>query len=191
MCFGIVINSCKKEIVTPPYFEIEGINTYCLKFTNEGLNPWLPLKDSDTLSWNNYFARYEFDVSYVSTLKQAPNLSLKKDYPVLPGYLGSKIGVDTIYFTTIHDYNGTYLAGDTINNIVLMSDWTYTIESFSKFYTISDYIEINQDGIRDEFFESKLTEAPDHDKECVFKIAYVLKNGETFISNSGSIYLTQ
>ncbi len=108
------------------------------------------------------------------------------------GSEGSKAGVDTLFVVTLNDYNQNYKANDTINNIVLLNNWTHFIEDYNEFYPLARYIEENKEGVVDRSFEIKFKEEPQEvTSEQKFKIIYHLNNGDTFETTTRAVTLSK
>lgn len=147
---GSSVISCFYPCPEPdsPYFRINDITSYNMRFTNSGTNPWEFVEDHSTIQWEKFFIRFGLKVDYISHHQHTPTGTLlAKDCNEL-GYAGDKIGVDTIIVKTMNDYNESYLSGDTINDIILTSGSTRFVEDFAKFTPLSSYINEYKDGIR-------------------------------------------
>ena len=181
--------ACENCPETPAYFSIKGLDIFNALFTGQGLNPWRGIQNNESIPWDNYFMRIDFEKTYYSENKKSNGAVLYADCPV-NGYLGSKIGIDTLYVVSLKDYNNQHERNDTINNIISVNDWIYNPEDFDKFYPITNYIEKNRANISNNVFELKLMEPPSDDiGEYQFKIIYILDNGEFFIKESGIVKL--
>jgi len=184
-CF--LFESCPDAL---PYFTINGININNFKYTNEGLNPWKTIAGDGTLKWNEYFMRVGYDRNFTA------QASLKSSYGLYAlscesdGYMGSKIGMDTLFIVTLNNYNELFQANDTINDIILTNDWTYKTEDFDNFQPISTLLNENRETIFNTNFEIKLNEKPSIFNQLhSFKVILVLNNGETFESISETVSL--
>jgi len=179
---GLTLISCEKCPDVNPFFQINSLNSLNLEFTNEGSNPWIALAENDTVPWENYFNRVSFNCDYIATNRKSYYcnalyaLSCHSE-----GYDGSKIGVQDIHFITLFDYNSQFAENDTIDSIVNVNDWTYSISDFSGFISIDDYVEQNQNSIQNQYFEFKILSPPlDPFQSGQFKIIYQLANGTIF-----------
>jgi hypothetical protein len=188
--FSTLILSCQKEETCGkalPYFEIQALQAYNLVFTNDGLNPWEVIADGKAVDWQNYFIRVGFEMTYTAnTLKGGASLYALDC--VQNGYQGSLIGLDTLFVIAQSRYNQKYAAGDTLNPMILLNDWTSHVEDFSQFISLSEYISDNTDGVSEMNFEIKFTEAPQAEKNQ-FEIIYKLKNGDEFKTSTEAVEL--
>lgn len=106
--------------------------------------------------------------------------------------MGSTIGIDTIFVLSLTDYNADYIVNDTLNNILLANYWSNSFTDFDNFFPLHRYINENSDGIGQDIFEIKISEAPLNDSgEYQFKIILILKNGDIFEQISDKIRLTK
>jgi hypothetical protein len=184
-------SACENCPDTPKYFTIVGLETSNAKFTGEGSNPWQILAANEPVSWENYFMRIGFEKTYFSQNENSAGSALKADC-LSGGYLGAKVGVDTLYVVTLSEYNQDFHANDTINSIVLANDWTYYVEDFDQFYSISDYIDQNRVVIANDVFELKIIEPPSADSaDYQFRLTFILNNGETFTTDTDMVKLTK
>lgn len=172
------------------YFDIDGIALSNLEFTNTGLNPWKIVGNNKSIRWDTYLLRVDFKATYYAENKKS-GADLYALSCVEDGYLGSKTGVDTLYFITLTDFNNTYQKNDTLNNAVVLNYWTSEPSDFQKFFPITQYIAENRNTIKRSYFEIKLTEAPLNPlTDAKFKIIYSLKNGSRFEKISDNVSLT-
>ena len=183
------IEDCPKA---SPYFEIQRLNTSNLTFTGQRYYPWRTVKNNESIKYDSFFMRVGFEKTYYSNVNSSCGqylyaLSCKEN-----GYLGSQIGVDTIYLISLHDYNSQYLQNDTLNNIILTNYWTYEAADFDNFFPLREYIEENKDGIMRDMFEIKIEEPPsDSTGDYSFKLIFILQNGEKFEKTTDSITLSK
>ncbi|MEK6479426.1 hypothetical protein WJR50_17920 [Catalinimonas sp. 4WD22] len=179
--FSTLILSCQKEETCGkalPYFEIQALQAYNLVFTNDGLNPWEVITDGKSVDWQNYFIRVGFEMTYTANTVKG-GASLYALDCLENGYQGSLIGLDTLFVIAQSRYNQEYAAGDTLNHIILLSDWTLDVEDFNQNISLNEYLAINADGVREMNFEIKFTEAPQAEINQ-FEIIYKLENGDEF-----------
>lgn len=175
-----------------PYFSIQGLSIYNRVVTGQGYDRSRLVEVNESINWKNYFMQTEFDVTYHSKLKALGNTNLYALSCNENGYSGSKIGIDTLYFITLQDYNGRYLKNDTLNSVVLINYETTNANDFDSFFSLSKYIDENKSGILRNGLDIKLTEPPSESaKEYQFKLIYILKNGEKFEGTSNTITLTK
>ena len=175
-----------------PYFEIQGLSTYNLTFTGPGTNPWRLVENNESIKYDSFFMRIGFEKSYYSNLNSRSGQYLYATSCEESGYLGSQIGVDTIYLVTLQDYNTQYSQNDTLNNIILTNYWTFVDDDFNNFFPLKNYIEENKDGIMRDVFEIKIGEPPtDTSNDYSFKLIFILQNGDKFEKTTDNITLTK
>jgi len=175
----------------PPHFEIKGLESYNMRFNNSGTNPWVTLQEDESVSWNNFFVRFEFEVNYIANKSLSFGGTLMALSCGEPGEAGDKIGVDTVIVRTVCDYNENYQAGSNINEIILTNRWVFFTDYFDEFIPLTDYLSNNSDGVRDNMFELKLTEPPTINTQFSFAVTYKLNNGEVFTHTIQTINLTK
>ncbi|WP_137401984.1 hypothetical protein [Echinicola rosea] len=194
--FGGVLWACNDEKnfggkcpPVDPYFKIESIRSYNLKVVGSGNNPWTGIPEGDQVYWWNFFIRFAFDSEYLALEGFGPNSNLKALSCLPAGYKGDKVGVDTLYLKTLSDFSMDYAAGDTLNSIMLMQDWTFSRDNFEEFFSIGTYLKENGAGINREVFEMKMTEGPAKAGEYTFELIYVLNNGDVFRHTTAPVLL--
>lgn len=175
----------------PPHFEIKGIESFNMRYTNSGLNPWETLAENESIIWSNYFTRFGFEMNFIAELPWNFGGAVLATSCDEPGGAGDKIGVDTVIVRTAFDYNENYMAGSVINEIILTNTWTFRTEDFDKFLPLEAYISENSEGVRSQTFELKLTEEPSTTRNFAFDISYKLNNGEEFRHQTATVLLTK
>jgi hypothetical protein len=186
-CF--FIEECPKAL---PYFEIQGLRISNATFTGQGLNPWRLAENNESIKYDSFFMKVSFERTYYSNLSSSSGQYLYALSCVENGDLGSQVGVDTIYLVTLQDYNSQYSQNDTLNNIVSTNDWTYRVDDFTNFFSLTNYIEANKDSILRSGFELKITEPPsDVSNAYSFKLIFILQTGDRFETTSDKIELTK
>lgn len=173
-----------------PYFEILGFELTNFEFSNDGYYPLEELNESDAVNWSNYLVKLEFEQSFFSEKsdKKAKNKAIDLSC-VGNGFLGDVVGVKSLIVTTKFDYNETYLAGNDISSIIITNSWKYATEKLTEFETIKDYINLNQEGVKESIFNFSLSESPSADKDVVLEFTYVLNNDETFNKTTTSVFV--
>jgi hypothetical protein len=177
---------------TSPYFAIHGLGISNLTFTAQGTYPYRFAATSESIKYDSFFMKVSFAKTYYSKLNSSAGqymlhaLSCKSS-----GYLGSQVGIDTLYVVSVHDYNNHYFQNDTLNDIVLTNYTTYTVEDFNNFFPLEKYIQENKGGILRDELEFKITEPPSVDNVFRFKLILILNNGERFEATSEDIRLTR
>jgi hypothetical protein len=175
-----------------PYFDIQGLRTSNLTFTGQGTNPWRLVKNNESIKYDSFFMRVGFEKTYYSNLSSPSGQYLYATSCEENGYLGSQIGVDTIYLVTLQDYNTQYSQNDTLNNIILTNYWTFIEDDFNNFFPLKNYIQENKDGIMKDVFEIKIEEPPtDTSNDYSFKLIFILQNGDKFEKVTDKITLTK
>jgi hypothetical protein len=189
LIFGSV--SCSSFDSCPevkPYFFINGLKGYNMKYTGQGLNPWKEIEENEIVQWDKFFIRFGFEKIYHSQLMTKGGASLYALSCYENGYAGAKVGVDTLFLITLDGYNEEYLQNDTLNNIVLANYWTYFTEDFTNFFSLADFIEENNSNIFKDVFELKFSEPPTKGSgEYQFKLVFNLTNGDVFEEDSGIV----
>jgi hypothetical protein len=160
-----------------------------MRFTNSGSNPWKALEKNESVIWHEFFIRFGFNTNYIAQSDFESNGSLIALSCDPAGHAGDKIGVDTVLIQTIYDYNENFSAGDIINSIILTNGWTFNVDDFNEFESIQGYLVKNIEGVRDEYFEVKLNEAPTADSEFSVLLTYKLNNGEEFTHTTETVKL--
>lgn len=177
---GSTVMTCGTCDPVPLHFEILGIESYNLRFTNAESRPSEFIEENESVIWSKFFVRFEFTANYIALSRDRFGGALLATSCSEPGESGDKIGVDTIVVRTVYDYNDDYPAGAVINNIVLINDWTFWNTDFDEFLQLDDYIIENSQGVRRNSFELKLTEKPATNRTFSFDITYRLNNGDVF-----------
>lgn len=169
-----------------PYFQIEGIDLEHYRFNDDAYGD--PVVPNAKTTWQEYGLRTDFRASYLASQKETAGGSyLYALSCVEDGYMGTKVGFDTLYLITKADYNANFAADDTLNTIIQMNDWFLG----TGFYNPQDYKADNSESIRSEYFTIKLTEGPSQDTALQFDLVYVLTSGEEFRKTSDIVNLRQ
>ncbi|MEQ8807709.1 MAG: hypothetical protein RIG68_08830 [Imperialibacter sp.] len=175
----------------PPHFRINDIGSTNMMLINSQPNPWRRIAENEKAPWAGFFIRFNFEVEYIAATSSNYGQSAMALSCIEQGYAGDKVGVDNVIVQTIYDYNDNYVAGDTINEIVLTNDWTYFYDDFEKFLPLSNYIADNRKGVLFEVFELKLSEAPAESDSFSLQLSFVLNNGEAFQHTTNPLVLTK
>lgn len=139
---GSTIISCIREKCpyVEPYFQITSLTSSNLKFTNEGLNPWIALLENDTIQWENYFIRAGFISDYIAS---SSNNDLSFSGSSLfalscdePRDSGSKIGVKNVHIVTLSNYDSLYSKNDTIDSIVRLNTGHIRLTTFQPLFQL-------------------------------------------------------
>ena len=106
------------------------------------------------------------------------------------GYKGSGVGVKRIDFIALSDYNTNYAKNDTVNDIVKMYDWTFSVNDLPLYYPIQDFVKMYSNNLYRQNFEFRITEPPsENSKEAQFKIVLELRDGQKFEAETKKIRL--
>ncbi|WP_339793258.1 hypothetical protein [uncultured Imperialibacter sp.] len=175
----------------PPHFRIKGIESTNMRLTTSEPNPWRKIIGNEQVLWDSFFISFNFQADYIAAIVSDYGQSLMALECAEQGYAGDKIGVDTIFVRTMYDYNDTYAAGDTINQIVLIKDWIFFYDDFEKFVPLSNYIVDNHNGVIDQQFQFKLSEAPGKGDSFSIQLSFILNNGEVFQHTTNPLVLTK
>lgn len=132
-----------------------------------------------------------FDKTYSLKQERSAGASLCADCNS-KGYAGSKLGLDTLYLVALTDYNDQFHKNDTLNNIILVNDFAYTLNDLFRYQPVEYYVEENRTGVKREVFGIRISEPPSNPSgDYVFRLIYVLENGETFVKDSPRVALTR
>lgn len=180
--------TCEK---VPPYFAIHGLNINNVVFDDAGTTQARIPDEQESISWSRFFIHIGFEKSYHAKIETPGGQNLYALSCLEPGHGGSKIGVDTIYIITLHDYNARYRLNDTLNSIVLANYWTTSVGHLDNFFPLSRYTEENEQRIAHDGLDIRLAEPPGTSSAVhEFKVVFRLVNGETFEETSRSIRLS-
>ncbi|MGK7392275.1 MAG: hypothetical protein ACNS60_18120 [Candidatus Cyclobacteriaceae bacterium M2_1C_046] len=180
------INHC--DNTTTPYFKIIDIVTYHTQYTGNDSEPWASVTENESVFWDQYYLRAAFEVDYHAYIKNSAGANLYAESCIGPGEGGSKTGIDTLYVVTLRDYNESYLANDTINDIILVNN-TYYFSTVDP-QPLSKYISDNKEGISLDYFEVKLKEeSAKATGEYQFKLIYILEDQVQFEAISEKVIL--
>jgi hypothetical protein len=178
-----LFQSCPEAL---PYFQIELMEMNHYRFNDDPYGD--PLVENAKVPWQEYGIKTDFKSTYYGANQETPGgaylyaLSCVED-----GYMGTEVGVDTLYLVTLGDYNQEYLAKDTLNNILEITDYF----NGSSFYSLTDYLNDNSESIRSESLAIKLTEGPSQDVGIEFELVYVLTSGEEFKQKTTVVNIRQ
>lgn len=167
-----------------PYFQIEGLELS--HFKTEGSFIDQPVDPGSAITWSDYLLNVDFKAFYFAQLRSG-GANLYALSCLDPGYMGTQVGVDTLYLVTLQDYNEEYAANDTLNYILEVNDWQDDLE----FHDLSKYLNDNKEMINAQYFSIKLTEGPSEDRELQFELVYVLTSGEEFKQKSSAVNITK
>lgn len=175
----------------PSNFKINGIESVNLKYVSGGTYSysWETLNDTQAVSWDKFFVRFGFQVSYISAVAGDFGGTLMATSCEQAGDDGDKIGVDTVIIKTVNDYNEKYQAGSVLNDIVLTHDMSSATVDFDTFMSLQEYLIVNAAGVRFDSFELRLTEAPTNNNSFSVDVTYILNNGEVFQHRTAPVNL--
>jgi len=160
-----------------PYFDITGIN-FEGRFFSE--NTRYPVSATDlAIDFEDFYLSLSFDKEYISSINT--NGTLLADDCRDNGHEGTKPeeGPDTLYFITLKDFNNTYAANDTINDIIHYRWLIRYPEHLNDTDELESFIKTNDESILNSYYDFKITEQPDFAQQQ-FKIVFLLDNGELY-----------
>lgn len=167
---------------TLPFFKIEGLEISNLQ--NVGNQPTLVTTNSPVL-WNNFYMSMDFQKTFHAYSRNSSGSNLFALDCVQDGYMGSEVGLDTIFVVTLNNYNNDFVANDTINNILETPNY------ISGLSPLSEYVQENKEGIRYGGLSLTLNQPPSVNLSThQFKIIFILKNGEVFEQTNEPVLLT-
>jgi len=176
-----LFQSCPEAL---PYFAIEGLELTHQRFDEDSYGDDL-LPDAST-SCAGYGLHTDFESTYHAGLKDFKGgANLYALSCVESGYMGSAIGVDTLYLVTLEDYNEQYAKNDTLNEIIMLNDWSKA----DRFYSLDEYLAMNEESVLMPAFTIKLADGPEVSHAIEFELVYVLTNGEEFKQKSTTVSL--
>lgn len=176
-----LFQSCPEAL---QYFKIEALELTNFRFNDDPYGD--PSVPDSKMPWNEFGLNTAFKSSYHSAnTNTAGGAYLYALSCVQDGYMGSEVGVDTLYLVTLDDYSAEYVTNDTLNNILTINDWG----KGTTFYSLEEYLSTNAEGILFNNFTVKLTEAPSEGRTIEFELIYVLSSGETFKQTSAPVNL--
>jgi hypothetical protein len=195
--FGTLLVSCFEKQECPsvkPYFKIKAMVPYNLGFLNSGPNQWAVLNEQDSIAWDKYFVRVGFEADYVAGNVPSSRFTGGQSLFALDcnvnGYKGSGVGVKRIDFIALSDYNTNYAKNDTLNDVVKMYDWTFSVNDLPLYYPIQDFVKMYSNNLYRQNFEFRITEPPsENSKEAQFKIVLELRDGQKFEAETKKIRL--
>ena len=180
--------SCGDLEPVPDFFNIEGMTVQNYKSENSYDCCQAALQDSAYVEIDNYWMSMDFTVSYFFGQNEERWPSFDLNFmgsalacsPVEPGSNGSQEKIESITVLTLNDFDSTHIAGDTINDLVSIYD-------FSTRRKLNDFLSSNISFVKQErmFFQLDATPSPDH----YFKAKFILQltNGEKYISETQAV----
>lgn len=173
-CFESCIFNCNCPDVSGPFFDVQDISIR--NYAEFGLC-------CDSINWEEYVFSMDLEVTFYGETKQKEipyfqSLELMPSAKALTqcdcleeGWNGSEEKIEELVITTVNDFNDTYKANDTINDIVNIHN-----------RSLADYLAEKQyalEGSYMQWFPFQLNEAP---TATNFQVNVTLKldNGETY-----------
>ena len=173
-----------------PYFAIQGMSISNATFTGQGPYRYRLAESGESIKYDSFLIKVSFEKTYYSRLNStAGQYMLYALSCQSPGYLGSQVGIDTMYIVSVHNYNSQYSQNDTLNNIILTNYFTYTEQDFNNFIPLGDYIQQSKGGILGDELDLKIKEPPSDENDLRFKVILILRNGERFEATTNDIRL--
>lgn len=192
LTLGFVIPSCDPcdHDPVPNYFDIEGLSMV----NREGVayNNNLPIEDSSSVNFENYWFTIDFDVSYYfgQTVKRESAFELNIINSALAcryhdkGYLGSQEKIDSLTVTTLNDFDDTHLAGSNINDLLKI----YNINT-QTMQDLNSYLGNNISYIKKVRMLFELKKKPAISSFFKARVVMKLKNGEEYTAENLEIEL--
>jgi len=173
-----------------PYFSIQGLKISNVTYGGQDPNPWRIIDNNETVKYDSFSLAINFDKAYHSKVNYSGGQNLYALTCKQSGYAGSQTGVETLYLITLQDYNSSYLKDDTLNNII-STNYSIYQDNLYDFFPLETFLQDNQDNIRNDMLQIKITEPPSTENEFNFKLIFTLKNGDTFVAISDKVRLTK
>ncbi len=182
------VGSCGDLEPVPDFFNIEGMTIQNYKSESSYDCCQTALQDSAYVEIDNYWMSMDFSVSYFfgQIEERWPSFdfnligSALACSPAEPGFNGSQEKIESITVVTLNDFDSTHVAGDTINDLVSIYD-------FSTRSKLDDFLSSNISFVKQErlFFQLDATPSSDH----YFKAKFILHltNGEEHISDTQAV----
>jgi hypothetical protein len=188
---GFVIPSCDPcdHDPVPNYFDIEGISLVNREGVTSSSN--LPIKDSSSVNFENYWFTMDFGVSYFFGQASEPNSSFQLNmmgsalacrYPD-KGYQGAQEKIESLTITTLNDFDDTHLAGSNINDLLNIFDINSGMQD------LDDYLGKNISYIKNVRMLFELKEKPTISSFFKAKVVLKLDNGEEYTAENVEIEL--
>ncbi len=178
-------NNCGSGNPVPQFFDIEGFHLRNYKVAGEFNCCGRTELDSGTvISVDSFRLNMQFDVSYFGNREPLPSpfsfgiigSALACD-PVPPGFNGSQEQIESLVVITLTDWDSLHLAGDTINDLLYMYD-------FSQKKELDDFLENNVSFVKEEEIFLRLHGASDSHSNFSARVNLKLKNGEGYSAES-------
>jgi len=197
LSIGFLLPSCEKESLyrnpcggvddSYRYFNIEGLNTFFLK--NDTILGSVILNPNDTIPFTALRGiLMEYEVSYHAHNESKWSFSLINSMMActyVSGYDGSKNETLTNFsITTLNDFDAEHLANSSIIDLFNIQGTFSTREHIP----LEEFLANQTENIKDQYFQLYLTKAPELANEFRFKIAVELSTGESYETESESIY---
>src|SRR6187399_336013 len=101
----------------PSYFTITGLDITNLKIIYGTPDQNVSVAENESVYVGDYLLRTRYVATYYGLGESTAGSSLLADC-YQRGYLGSKVGIESIDVITLSDFNDDYHENDTINNII-------------------------------------------------------------------------
>ncbi|WP_200975532.1 hypothetical protein [Echinicola sp. 20G] len=173
-----------------PYFSIKSIESINLQPSQSNNNNLEEIEEGEVVLWERFFIRFAFEADYLAQkATTSPNGSLFALSCAPNGWKGDKIGLDTLYVRTLSDFNENFVAGDTINDLILTNYYTNTAQGLMDFTPLVNYIEENHESVKYQVFDMKLSKGPTEEADYAFDLIYVLNDGQFFTHRTDPVHL--
>lgn len=178
-------NNCGGGKPIPQFFDIEGFHLRNYKVAGEFNCCGRTELDSGTvISVDSFRLNMQFDVSYFGKRETLRNpfsfgfmgSALACDTPP-PGFNGSQEQIESLVVITLIDWDSLHLAGDTINDLLYIYD-------FSQKKELDDFLANNVSFIKEEEIFLRLHGASDSHSSFSARVNLKLKNGEEYSTDS-------
>lgn len=175
-----------------PFFQIEQFVAANNQFDINQEFKHKPVSVDEEVRWDKYFIRFIFK-GFHYALNQDVNSGGGNLFATTCDTsqgLGQDRGIDTLYLVSIYDYNESYAANDTINEIALTSYYVNSSRAWENFMTLEEYVEENKYRVFNEYFHIKFSEQPSSElSQQQFKMIYHLTSGEVLEAISQKVFL--
>lgn len=157
----------------PPFFDINELNLSNRLFETYCCGDELPNHELVDFDQYRIYGEYGFTLHAHQPAKGG---FLSRSYAlscVAGGYEGSKETIEDFTVTTNFDINENYLAGDTINDLIVFND-------FLTERPLNELLNSEDRSILAQWFYLELTEKPTATDTAAFTVTLLLDNGERY-----------
>jgi hypothetical protein len=175
LLFSSVILSCMEENCREalPYFEVEGLDVFPISNESE-----LPITTSNPIEWNKFVYLVGFRISGIAQNNSTSSGNLLALDCTTDGYLGSKIGIESLIIRPLTDYSD-------IDNPDSFSASLYRLEVINELISPQEFNLIFKEGFSFQKFNIRLNRAPEMGGEIQkFEIELTFTNGKKLIQTT-------